>query len=160
MRSQLMKMKTNFVDKGIPVVIGEFGANWRNIANIAGESQEKHNASIKAHYRELHRLCKELGGMAPYTWDINVANQGGKKGIMTLINRKNLSIYCTYAMEGINEIYPAADPSGIADLPTTPPREASSAVYNMQGMKVAGNIHQADLHSGIYVINGRKFIKQ
>ena len=162
MRSQLQKMKTNFVDKGIPVVIGEFGANWRNISNLSGESQEKHNASIKAHYRELHRLCKELGGMAPYTWDINVANQNGTKGIMTLINRKELSVYCTYAMEGINEIYPApgSDPSGIAELPTANASETSSAVYNLQGVKVADCSHQDDLCSGIYVANGRKYVKR
>ncbi len=160
MRSQLQKMKTNFVDKGIPVVIGEFGANWRNVSNLSGESQEKHNASIKAHYRELHRLCKELGGMAPYTWDINVANQNGTKGIMTLINRSSLSIYGTYAMEGINEIYPApgSDPSGIKE--TSADSRQSSAIYNLQGMKVADSSHQADLRNGIYVTNGRKYVKR
>ena len=50
MKDQLQKMKTYFVDKGYPVVIGEFGANWRDISKLSNESQEKHNASIKAHY--------------------------------------------------------------------------------------------------------------
>ena len=68
MKKLLQMMKTNFVDKGYPVVIGEFGANWRDLSSLSGESQEKHNASIKAHYRELHRLCKDMGGMVPMTW--------------------------------------------------------------------------------------------
>ena len=159
MKSQLMKMKTHFVDKGIPVVIGEFGANWRNISNIAGESQEKHNASIKAHYRELHRLCKELGGMAPYVWDINVANQGGTKGIMTLINRSNRSIYCTYAMEGINEIYPRPDQTGIDETPSDI-QTTSPTIYNLQGMKVSEMSNLCNLPPGIYLNNGKKFVKQ
>ncbi|MCR4852341.1 MAG: glycoside hydrolase family 5 protein [Prevotella sp.] len=160
MESQLKKMKTNFVDKGIPVIIGEFGANWRNISTVSGESQEKHNASIKAHYRELHRLCKELGGMAPYVWDINVSNQNGTKGVMTLINRKNLSIYGTHAMEGVNEIYPKPDPTHITTfLPDDQPN-LTSAVYNLQGMKVSDVSDSYNLPCGIYVVSGRKVVLQ
>jgi hypothetical protein len=91
------------VDKGYPVVIGEFGANWRDLSSLPGESQEKHNASIKAHYREMHRLCKELGGMVPMTWDTNFANRQGTKGCMTVVDREKLTVFGTYAMEGINE---------------------------------------------------------
>ena len=88
-----------------------------------------------------------------------MANQNGTKGIMTLINRSSLSIYCTYAMEGINEIYPApgSDPSGIKE--TSADSRQSSAIYNLQGMKVADSSHQADLCNGIYVTNGRKYVK-
>jgi len=103
MRELLMRMKTTFVDKGYPVVIGEFGANWRDLSSLPGESQEKHNASIKAHYREMHRLCKELGGMVPMTWDTNFANRQGTKGCMTVVDREKLTVFGTYAMEGINE---------------------------------------------------------
>lgn len=159
MRNQLMKMKTNFVDKGIPVVIGEFGANWRDISNLAGESQDKHNASIKAHYRELHRLCKELGGMAPYVWDINVANREGTKGIMTLINRSTLSVYCTHAMEGINEIYPQSGQTGI-DKISSNLQSTSPAIYNLYGMKVSETSDLCNLPAGIYLKNGKKYVKQ
>lgn len=103
MRELLMRMKTTFVDKGYPVVIGEFGANWRDLSALPGESQEKHNASIRVHYREMHRLCKELGGMVPMTWDTNFCDRQGAKGCMTVVDREKLTVFGTYAMEGIKE---------------------------------------------------------
>ena len=44
-----MKMKKKFVDKGYPVVIGEYGAN-RKDASLFGGNQEKHNESMMAWY--------------------------------------------------------------------------------------------------------------
>ena len=41
--------------------------------------------------------------MVPMIWDINVANQNGTDGIMTVVNRATLTIYCTPAYEGITE---------------------------------------------------------
>ena len=146
-------MKTNFIDKGYAVVIGEFGANWRDLSSLTGESQTKHNASIKAHYRELHRLCKEIGGMVPMTWDTNYCNQEGTKGCMTIIDRKNLKVFGTYAMEGINEIYPRPSESAIRN--TTPTvNKKSERVYRLNGQQV----DRSHLSPGIYISNGNKFV--
>ena len=71
MRRQMLMMKTNFIDQGYPVVIGEFGANWRDLSSLPNESQEHHNASIKSHYRFFHELCKAMGSVVPMTWDVN-----------------------------------------------------------------------------------------
>lgn len=98
MLSQFQKMKTKFFDNGYPVLLGEFGANWRNI----GTNQDEHNASIKL----FHQLAVQYGmrcGMVPMVWDINVASQGGSTGVMTIINRSSCSVFGTYAMEGITE---------------------------------------------------------
>lgn len=97
LRSQLQKMKTKFGDKGIPVYIGEFGANWR-IVSGEGESQEKHDASIKAHYKAFIQTALEMG-MVPVIWDINYCNRPS----MTLIDRSNLKVYNTLMMDGIRE---------------------------------------------------------
>ena len=153
MKSQLQKMKTHFVDKGYPVVIGEFGANWRDLSGLAGESQEKHNASIKSHYRELHRLCKEMGGMVPLTWDTNSPNQNGTKGTMTIIDRSRLSVFGTYAMEGINEIYPRPSEDGISSNIITP--SGGTDMYTLQGMRVDAPCHP---DKGIYIRNGKKYV--
>ena len=153
MKKQLQMMKTNFVDKGYPVVIGEFGANWRDLSSLAGESQEKHNASIKAHYRELHRLCKEMGGMVPMTWDTNYRNQEGTKGCMTIIDRKNLTIFGTYAMEGINEIHPRPSESVVGSILRTAD-ENSRSVYSLNGQKV----DREHLAPGLYIKEGNKFV--
>ena len=97
LRSQLQKMKTKFGDRGIPVYIGEFGANWR-IVSGEGESQEKHDASIKAHYKAFIQTALEMG-MVPVIWDINYCNRPS----MTLIDRSNLKVYNTLMMDGIRE---------------------------------------------------------
>ena len=153
MKTQLKMMKTNFVDKGYPVVIGEFGANWRDLSSLSGESQEKHNASIKAHYRELHRLCKEMGGMVPMTWDTNYCSQDGKKGCMTIIDRQNLSVFGTYAMEGINEIYPRPSEAAMKNIQQTSDEE-SVPIYRLDGQKTS-SLH---LSPGIYIRKSQKFI--
>lgn len=152
MKSQLQLMKTNFVDQGYPVVIGEFGANWRDLSSLTGESQEKHNASVKAHYRELHWLCKELGGMAPMTWDTNYRNQEGTKGCMTVVDRKTLSVFGTYAMEGINEVYPRPTETCVNPIPSSFNQDGKT--YTLWGIQV-----NQPMAKGIYIKNGRKIIR-
>ena len=154
MKELLQKMKTNFVDKGMPVILGEFGANWRDLSGQKGESQEKHDASIRAHYRELHRLCQEMGGMVPMTWDINSCNQGGTKGIMTVVDRKNRTIFGTPAMQGIRDVYPEPSVEGVEAVRIGQTHHAD-AVYDLQGRLLvtpgSGNV-------GIVVSQGRKML--
>ena len=151
MKSQLLLMKQHFVDKGYPVVIGEFGANWRDLSSLKGESQARHNASIKSHYRELHRLCKELGGMVPMTWDTNSPHQNGTDGSMTIIDRQALSVFGTYALEGINEVYPRPADTGIGPFPRCGD-SLRPAVYMLTGMR----IKTLPAIRSLYVVNGRK----
>jgi len=156
MRSQLMKMKTNFVDKGYPVVIGEFGANWRNLAGQSGESQEKHDASIRAHYRELYALCKEMGGMVAMAWDINSPNQNGPRGTMTLIDRSKLTVFGVPAMQGINDVYPRPDAAAIRVTSHSEAAEEPSAEwFTLSGQRLSGLPESR----GIYVKKGRKVIR-
>lgn len=98
--SQMAKLKTKFVDNGYPVIIGEYGAQWRDLSSTSGESQDKHNASIKLWFQTVTAQAVS-NGIVPFAWDINVANQYGSKGIMTIINRASLSVFCTPALEGI-----------------------------------------------------------
>jgi hypothetical protein len=157
MKQQLQQMKTMFVDKGMPVVIGEFGANWRDLSGQKNESQEKHNASIRAHYRELHRLCKELGGMVPMTWDINARSQQGTKGTMTIIDRKTLSIYGPHALAGIQDVWPAPSTESVSQPTTTD--AAPAGVYNLQGQRVSDHPSEL-LPGGIYLYQGEKYAKR
>lgn len=92
------KLKTAFVDKGWPVIIGEYGANWRSI----GENQDKHDASIKSFFYEINRQAVN-NGLVTFAWDINSTGQNGSNGVMTILNRANISIFCKPAMEGITE---------------------------------------------------------
>ncbi len=96
-RQQFMKMKTLFVDRGYPVLLGEYGANWRDVGTEGG-NQEKHDASVKDWYRCVTTEAVRCG-MIPVVWDINYP----KMGSMTLIDRERLLIHSTPAYKGIRE---------------------------------------------------------
>lgn len=107
MQTLFKKMKTKFADKGYPVLLGEYGCQWRNVSSKSGESQEKHDASVKLFHKSVCQYAP-ANGMIPFVWDINSTSQGGTKGVMTVINRSNLSVFCSPAMEGITEGVAAA----------------------------------------------------
>ena len=142
---ELEKMKKQFGDKGIPVYIGEFGANWRTMP--AGENQEKHNASIQTHYRVVVQKALEKG-MIPVIWDTNYRGMPS----MTIINRKNLSIYNQYMLDGIHEAME------VVGLPVSAMQSVGMNVlkkdekcYDLQGRLTSS------LSRGIYIQNGKKF---
>ena len=142
---ELEKMKKQFGDKGIPVYIGEFGANWRTMP--AGENQEKHNASIQTHYRVVVQKALEKG-MIPVIWDTNYRGMPS----MTIINRKDLSIYNQYMLDGIHEAMEAVG------LPVSAMQSVGMNVlkkdekcYDLQGRLTSS------LSRGIYIQNGKKF---
>lgn len=66
MDKYLGMMKTKFVDKGIPVIIGEYGAFRKTV--IAPSNQVLHNASIKSFYRYFVKSATEKG-IITYCWD-------------------------------------------------------------------------------------------
>lgn len=94
---QMMKMKRKFVDKGYPVVIGEYGAN-RKDATLYGGNQAKHDESMHVWYSAVTSEMMKAG-MIPYVWDINVQTLPH----MTLFNRKNLSVADSYIFNGVIE---------------------------------------------------------
>lgn len=141
MKEELQKLKTKFVDNGVPVLIGEFGANWRTITG-SGESQEKHNASIQYHYEQLFTLSMQMG-MVPMAWDTNYAGRPS----MTIINRSSKTIYNQYMMNGIKAAITAGIPQVNAAV-------SSKDIYDIFGRKLADKT----LAAGIYINNGRKYI--
>lgn len=95
-------MKTKFVDKGIPVIIGEFAAVQRTLNPPS--DQTLHTASRRYFYRYVVSAAKSRG-IIPYVWDINLGiydratmtvldqgildamNQGAGAAYMTFTNR-------------------------------------------------------------------------
>jgi len=150
MEAQLQLMHTHFVSKGYPVVIGEFGANWRNISTLSGESQAHHNASIQAHYRQMHQICKDLGGMVTMSWDVNDPSQHGTKGCMTLIDRRTLQVFGTYALQGIQQVHPLPSQTGIENK-TADALPANTSLYRLDGQKAEGK----KLSPGLYINAGK-----
>jgi hypothetical protein len=59
-------MKKLFVDKGIPVVLGEFGAIARN--NLSGEALKLHLASRAFYFKYVTKQAI-ANGLIPFFWD-------------------------------------------------------------------------------------------
>lgn len=64
--TQMKKMKTNYVDKGIPVLLGEYGVWYRDY--LADTELEEHIASIK-HYLNYVKGAIVENGLVPFYWD-------------------------------------------------------------------------------------------
>lgn len=145
MRYWLEKLHTKYVTKGIPILFGEFGANWRNLSGMAGESQEKHDASIYLYYHLLCKYSLELG-MVPMAWDTNYPNYG-----MTIIDRKKLEVYNTIMMSAIKD---AIDVSDIEEVISEPSNNIAQ-IYDLQGRVV----NPKQMKQGmIYVSGGKKIL--
>jgi len=65
-RTQFQKMKTNFVDKGYPVILGEFGATRRSA--LTGTTLENHLASRAYYFQYVSQQAKNYG-LVPFYWD-------------------------------------------------------------------------------------------
>ncbi|WP_434503364.1 cellulase family glycosylhydrolase [Prevotella sp.] len=90
-KAQFESMKTNFVDKKIPVIVGECGANWQ-------KDNTTFNATLKSWYKTVFQYAGDCG-LVPFAWDINSCSIPN----MSIINRSSISLWNTPAMGGISE---------------------------------------------------------
>lgn len=81
MKGEFAKMKTQFVDKGYPVILGEYGAMRRTMATTA--LQTAHDTSVAEFIGAVTKNAKTYG-MVPFVWDMN--------GAMSLFNRGSLTV--------------------------------------------------------------------
>lgn len=79
-------LKTRFVDKNIPVLLGEFGAMKR--MTLTGDTLKLHVLSRRAFYEYVCSSAK-AHGIIPAAWD--AGGMGDKT--MTIFNRKNGAIF-------------------------------------------------------------------
>ncbi len=96
MERMLQALDTKFVSQGYPVVIGEYGANWRQLSH----HQKQHNRSVHDWYCEFNQRAI-THGCVPMAWDVNVPDCHGERGVFTLIDRERLSVFNAPAMQGI-----------------------------------------------------------
>ncbi len=94
----LGRMKIKFVDKGIPVIMGEFAVIKRN---LSGDNLELHQASRLYYLKYLMQKAKQ-NGILPFYWD--AGNMGTNAS--ALFNRTSNTVYDQQAidalMDGIN----------------------------------------------------------
>ncbi|MGN1253844.1 MAG: cellulase family glycosylhydrolase [Prevotella sp.] len=156
-------MKTTFVDKGYPVILGEYGATARTLSTTQG-NQAKHNES-RQYWFNFATDYAMSAGMVPICWDIN--NSGAK-----IIDRANVKVGDDYDLNGIKEgveaaqkayttIYP--EPSSTSGIKTTAILSSESDnVYDLNGRVVAKkvkSISKLSLPSGVYIFKGKKVVR-
>lgn len=69
------RLKEKFCDRGIPLILGEYGATRRSLADAA--LQKKHDASRAYYYYYITRAAK-LSGAVPFSWDNGVLESEGE----------------------------------------------------------------------------------
>lgn len=82
--AQMMKLKTQFVNKGIPVIMGEYGTSRHT--NLNGDMQKYHDASV-AEWSNYVTLKMREAGIIPFWWDTGSSCTSTFN--MTLIQRAN-----------------------------------------------------------------------
>lgn len=84
-------MKNQFVDHGIPVVLGEFGAR-RRTDQLSGADLELHLKSRAAWYRYVTQRGLE-NGILPYAWD----------AVSDIMDRNDNTVFDTQVMEALRQ---------------------------------------------------------
>lgn len=84
--NQFKKMKTNFVDKGYPVILGEYAPTRRS--SIVGDAL-KHHLDSRAYYLRYVTEKAKNNGIIPCYWD-NGGNDNNSSG---LFNRSSSKIF-------------------------------------------------------------------
>jgi endoglucanase len=87
-------MKTKFVDKGIPVVLGEFSAIRRS--SLTGSNLTLHLAS-RAYYFKYVTQQARAHGMIPFYWDNGAISNNGSG----LFNRQTNTVFDQQALDAL-----------------------------------------------------------
>ncbi len=85
LKTQFAKMKTNFVDKGYPVILGEFGVIRR--LSLTGDALT-HHLDSRAYFLKYVTEQAKTYGMVPFYWDNGIITNNG----FGLFNRSTCSI--------------------------------------------------------------------
>ena len=85
--TQMGKLKELFVDKGIPVILGEYSASLRTVGE--GEDQAKHDASV-AYFGEYVTKTAKNNGIVPFYWETG-----------TVINHKTGAVIKQSVVDGL-----------------------------------------------------------
>lgn len=90
-----LSMKTQFVSKGIPVILGEFGAIRRD---LTGDDLTLHLNS-RAYYLKYVVKQAKANGLIPFYWD------AGNMGVnsMSLFNRTDNTVYDSQALTALQD---------------------------------------------------------
>jgi aryl-phospho-beta-D-glucosidase BglC (GH1 family) len=158
-------MKTKFVDKGIPVIIGEYGAFRKKLSPPS--DQALHNASIEYFYRYFVNSATKKG-LITYCWDtggifnfstgkikdkavLNAIMQGAKDATtgIAVLNEKDVEIYPNPFTSTINlKIDHPEEITRISIFDSTGRQVSAIGHSNVKSTITVGS----NLNAGLYVV--------
>jgi hypothetical protein len=90
-------MKTKFVDKGVPVLLGEYGAIRRTDA-LTGDNLTLHLASRK-YWCKYITMQARAHGMLPFYWDEGSIGNNG----FGIFDRKKIEVFDQEVLDALIE---------------------------------------------------------
>lgn len=84
-QEQFAKMKSNYVDKGYPVIVGEFGANVRS-PELSGNDLNLHKQGRVQWHKDVASAARQYG-LTPILWDMG--NESNNYDNMAYIRRQS-----------------------------------------------------------------------
>lgn len=127
--TQFGKLKTAFVNKGIPVIIGEMGAQKR--LTLEGQDLEKHLLARAAWYGYVAKIAK-ADGIVPIIWDTGAEDNLN----MTVIRRQKNVDYTILDYEVLNAMRQEYGMSALNGNSISALVEASSSTVNKSSIAI------------------------
>lgn len=87
-------LKDKFVDQGVPVVLGEYGANRHSMTNQV-------MIDSRAYYLEYVTKSAKNNGLIPFYWDNGGMGNGDTQDQFGIFDRKGLKVFDQSAVDGI-----------------------------------------------------------
>jgi hypothetical protein len=100
-QEQFAKMKTNYVDKGYPVIVGEFGANVRS-PELSGSDLNLHKQGRVQWHKDVVSAAKQYG-LTPILWDMGNESDTGYDN-MAYIRRQSAPVGKVLETDVINSM--------------------------------------------------------
>lgn len=169
LQDMMNKLKTKFVNKGYPVIIGEYAASRKQASNYNGD-QEKHNESITYWYSQVTSLAMKAGAI-PFVWDTNYRGYPHE----AVFNRSSVSIDDAYIYQGLQEgseegikqfqiVYPKPSDYSTDIKEVSHSNENNTKkepVYTLDGRLVSmpvTDIATLSLAAGVYLFGSKKIV--
>lgn len=153
------QLKATFVDKGYPVLVGEYGAMARVLTPAQG-MQANHNESRQYWYRFSTSYAMEAGCI-PVVWDINNTTyktiDRAEQKVGDEYNLNGILEGVASALSAYNAIYPEPTVSSISSVTLNSMNDEN--VYDISGRVVARHKNDANILHGFYIYKGKKYVK-
>ena len=144
-------MKTKFIDKGIPVIIGEYGAFRRKLSPPS--DQALHNASIEYYYRYFMKSATSKG-FVTYCWDTGgifnfTTGRVNDRAVLNAIMQgaKDATTGIAFLKDNTIELYPNPFTSSISLNTDIPDVIKRVTVFDMMGHQVETVEHPLNKNS-------------